>query len=203
MDDDIHGGAAVKRILSGSFDLPDGMEALLGYCRRRYRHAAWDEMAALDYAADARAMGNWFRGQLPIPDAVQVLWFALWDVVEGFDLRGSTSWSGDPDDWEWWYHDDFDAGGRASAVLASMLAVAARAEDPNEGPDVPGGVYELTEMVLSLGYVSLAALQIMQAVDPAELLGGRQELWAVSGHPDAEDGIILGRITQAGVERYK
>jgi hypothetical protein len=36
-----------------------------------------------------------------------VLWFAPHDVPKDLDLRGSSKWSRDPDDWQWFYHDDY------------------------------------------------------------------------------------------------
>ena len=202
MDDELYGYGAVKEILTKHSDLGDGVEALLRYCKQRCPHPAWDEMAGLPYAADADAMRAWLVGRLPIPDAVEVVWFAPWDVVTGLDLRGSTSWSRDPEDWEWWYRDDFDAGGYESPVLAGMLDVARRAENPEDGPDIVGGVSELTDWVLAAGYVSLAAIWAMRTIEAAPVLGGRRELWAVSGFPDAVYGIILGRLTSSGFDAF-
>jgi hypothetical protein len=71
--------------------------ALLAYCGQRCPHSIWEDMARLDYAGDVAGMQQWLDRQLPIHNAVQVLWFAMWDVTTGFDLRGSTSWSRDPE----------------------------------------------------------------------------------------------------------
>ena len=203
MEEEVDGYGVIKQVLSLNSALPEGMAALLRYCKQRYPHPVWEETARLDYAADAWAMQTWFLEQLPIADSVKVVWFALWDVPTGLNLRGSSSWSRDPEDWEWWYDDDFEAGSYESPVLAEMLELARQVEDPEEAPDVPGGVWELTEMVLTLGYVSLAAVQVMRNVEAVEVVGSRQELWAVSGFPDALYGIILGRLTSAGFEPFE
>lgn len=194
---------AIGEIAAEAPSLAEGMERLVEYCRQRYPDPVWHDMLRLDYAGCVGAMQTWFSGQLPIPERVQVIWFALWDVTTGFDLRGSSSWSRDPEDWDWWYHDDFSFGSYGSPVMNAMNELARRAEDPEEGPDVEGGVWELMDSVLTLGYVSLAATHIMRRIDSAGVLGSREELWVVTGHPDALHGIVLGRLTPAGFETTK
>ncbi len=193
----------IEQVVAQHPNLPDGMAALVEHCAQRYPHPIWDETARIDYSSDVNAMQAWFLDQLPIPEPVEVVWFALWDVATGFDLRGSTSWSRDPEDWDWWYHDDFQAGSYESRVLEDMHDLARQVEDPEEGPDVPGGVWELTESLLALGYVSLAAVHVLRSVDVAAVLAGRQERSAVSGFPDAVYGIILGRLTPTGFELFR
>ena len=180
-------------------DVAEGMGRLLDHCAQRYPHPVWKEMRRLDYVDATEAMQGWFLERLPIPARVQVLWFALWDMTTGFDLRGSSRWSRDPDDWEWWYHDDFYAGSHESRPLEQMHELARRVEDPDDGPDVEGGVWELMDDVLTLGYISLAAQQIMRGLD-AGAFEADDELAVVSGFPDAGYGLILGRLTDTGFE---
>ena len=80
------------------------------------------------------ALRDWLAGRLPIRADVEVLWFAMWDVTEWFTLRGSSSWSRDPEDWDWWYRDDYDGGEASSPVLVQMHALARAAENPDAEP---------------------------------------------------------------------
>ena len=194
------GYRAIKEVVAQGPAVAEGMRRLVDHCEERYPHQIWKEMRELPYPGGADAIEAWFAARLPIPAQVAVLWFALWDVTTGFDLRGSSSWSRDPGDWEWWYHDDFDAGAYESRPLEDMHELARRVEDPNEGPDVEGGVRELMDDVLTLGFVSLAAQQAIRALDPADVLADRDELAVVSGFPDAGFGLILGRLTASGFE---
>lgn len=192
---------ATNHILSHHSTMPERFAALVAYCDDRCPHPIWEKMASLEYAEDVAGMQRWLEQQLPVRDAVQVLWFAMWDVTTGFDLRGSTSWSRDPEDWEWWYRDDFSGGSYQSHVLEQMHALASEVEDP-EKPTADDGVWELTDLYLTLGYISLAAAEILDRLDADALLGDRRELWAVSGHPDMVYGIILGRVTQTGFKAF-
>jgi hypothetical protein len=177
------------------------MQALFDHCKEKRPHPVWDELAALDYEAGAEYLKAWVLEQVPISDDIEVLWFAMWDVSEGLDLRGSSSWSRDPDDWEWWYHDDFDAGACAPPVLAAMNELARQADDRAPVNDEMG-IYRLTDTLLTLGFVSLAAVKILRALGGPSALGREAELWAVSGHPDAVYGIILGRLTDTGFQTF-
>lgn len=189
--------AALSDIVSRHEAMADRFAELLAYCSQRCPHPIWQQLSQLDYAEDVAAMQRWLERQLPIPDAVQVIWFAMWDETTAFDLRGSTSWSADPEDWGWWYEDDFSGGTYHSPVLQQMHALAGAVEDP-EQPTSDDGVWELTDLCLTLGYVSLAAAEILDRISSDALLGARDELWAVSGHPDMVYGIILGRVMPTG-----
>ncbi len=124
------------------------------------------------------------------------------DVTTGFALRGSTSWSCDPEDWEWSYQDDFDAGGYEPPILVQMHELAREVDDPDAEDPPEDGVFELNDLCLSLGFVSLAAVDALKAFEAASQLGRKDELWAVSGQPDAEYGIILGRLTDTGFQPF-
>lgn len=159
-------------------------------------------MAALDYDADATAIRRWIERQLPVPDPVEVLWLAFWDVADGFDLRGSTKWSKDPEDWEWWYEDDFRGKSYGSPVLKKMHALARKVENPEVFPRKKNGVWDLTDYLLTIGYVGLAAAHVCRSIQAARFLGGRKERWVVTGFPDAVYGVIVGKVTHAGFEPF-
>jgi hypothetical protein len=179
----------------------EGMHALLDYCEKQRPHPVWEEIAALDYRGGVDSLRASLLEQVPISDDVEVMWFAMWDVSSGLDLRGSSSWSRDPDDWEWWYHDDFDGGPCRPSVLRAMIDLARQADDPVPVSDEMR-IYPLTDTLLTLGFVSLAAIEILNAFGTPAELGRQNELWAVSGHPDAVYGIILGRLTNTGFQAY-
>jgi hypothetical protein len=192
----------MNEILLAHPDASSRIAALLAYLGERCPHAVWEDMASLDYAGDVERMQRWIEGQLPIRGDVQVLWFAMGDETTTFDLRGSSVWSRDPDDWDWWYEDDFAGGTYQPPVLEQMHALARGVEDPDEEPTADDGVWELTDFCLTLGYVSVAAAQILGMCDAGSVLGDRSELWVVSGHPDMLYGIILGRLTLRGFEPF-
>jgi hypothetical protein len=192
------GEQVVKDIIATSSSVREGVERLLAYFEQRHPHPVWKRMAALDYEGDAGAIQAWFVGQLPFPEAVEVLWFAFWDETEGFDLRGSTTWSKDPENWDWWYSDDFRGQSYESAVLVQMHALAREVEDPTVFPHPKGGVWDLMEYLLTIGYIGLVGAQVFRNTDRRQLLGGRDERWCVTGFPDAVYGIIVGRVTNDG-----
>ncbi len=194
--------AVIKRTLDRDCSMSDGMAALITACQQHCPDPAWDRFRELGYRAAADDLRQWLLERAPIPDRVEVIWFAMWDVTTGFDLRGSTSWSRDPEDWEWWYHDDFDAGGYEPPVLLQMHNLAREADDPDAEDPPDEGVFELNDVCLSLGFVSLAAVEALKRLGATSQLGRSDELWAVSGHPDALDGIILGRLTDAGFQAF-
>ena len=190
--------APVKRVVATTSTFPQGMAALLEYCRTSHPHPVWEQMERLDFGADSEAVTAWFAGRLPIPRDAVVLWFAPWDMAEGFDLRAAPAWSRDAENWEWWYDGDVSMGSYRSRVLTRVLALA---RDADQGAATGPGVYQLTEWVLALGYLCLAGIQAMEAAGRAELLGDREELWAVAGFADAVFGLVLGRMGRTGFDR--
>ena len=130
----------LKQIVARGSDVSDGMAALLASCRERYPDPTWDLIGGLDYRGAAEDLRAWLLEQT-IPDPVEVIWFAMWDVTTGFDLRGSTSWSRDPENWDWWFHDDFAAGSYQPPILGEMHDLARQVEDPNAGPTPPAAFW--------------------------------------------------------------
>ena len=193
--------ALIKRALDRHSSVSEGMEALITECQQHHPDPAWESFREFDYNAAVEDLRKWLL-ERTIPDQVEVIWFAMWDVTTGFDLRGSTSWSRDPENWEWWYDDDFDAGWYQPPVLVQMHDLAREVDDPDADDPPEDGVYELTDICLSLGFVSLAAIDALRRLEALSSLGRRNDLWAVSGHPDAEHGIILGQLTDAGFQSF-
>jgi hypothetical protein len=170
------GEEVVKEIVATSSGVREGIDRLLEYLHQRRPHAIWRRMAKLDYEGDVQAIQDWFIAQFPIPHPVAVLWFAFWDVTEGFDLRGSTRWSQNPEDWEWWYHADYNGKSYESSVLVQMHALACEVESP-EVVRPKGGVWDLMEYLLTIGYVSLErhryfAMPILVNFSVAVMIGG-------------------------------
>lgn len=196
------GEQVVKNIIATSCGVREGVDRLLQYFQQRHANRVWKRMSDLNYEADVKSMRKWFSAQLPFPDAVEVLWFAFWDVTEGFDLRGATKWSKHPEQWDWWYEDDFRGDSYESPVLARMHELAREVEDP-EFAAPKGGVWDLTEYLLTIGYVGLAAAELFRITDRRQLLGGRDERWVVTGFPDAVYGVIIGRVTRNGFEPFQ
>jgi hypothetical protein len=191
------GEEVVKDTIATSSSVREGVDRLLDYFQKRHPNAVWQKMANLDYEADVKDIQEWFAAQLPFPDSVEVLWLAFWDETVGFDLRGATRWSQDPENWDWWFHDDFHGKSYESPILAGMHTLARKVENP-EYPTPKGGVWDLTEFLFTIGYVGLVAAQVFRSIDQQKLLGGRAERWVVTGFPDAVYGIIVGRITAGG-----
>jgi hypothetical protein len=197
------GEPVVKDVIATAQGVRQGIDRLLRYFNERCPHPIWNEMVALDYEADVAAIQSWLESHYPFPEAVEVLWFAFWDVTDGFNLRGSTHWSKDPEDWEWWYEDDFRGKRYGSPVLEQMHALARRVDDPVIFPRKKNGVWDLTDYLLTIGYVGLAVAQVCRSTDRRRLLGGRSERWVVTGFPDAVYGIIVGKVTPDGFEPFR
>ena len=194
------GDQTVKEIVATASSVREGINRLLGYFQARCPHPIWNKMAQLDYDQDMWNIHAWLDAQLPLPDAVEVLWFAFWDVTRGFDLRGSSTWSKDAEDWEWTYSDDFRGESYASPVLNQTLTLAREADDPTIFGRPENGVWDLTDYLLTIGYVGLVPAHIFRTGDAKRLLGERRERWIVTGFPDAVYGIIVGRLTAQGFE---
>jgi hypothetical protein len=159
-------------------------------------------MAELDYEGETASIQRWLVRQLPQARSVEVFWFAFWDVTVGFELRGASQWSRDPEDWEWWYHDDFHGDDFESDVLNRMHSLAASVDDPTKSRRKEGGVWELMDYLLTIGYVGLAAAQAFRQTDPHQLLDGHKERWVVTGFPDAVYGLIVGKVTPQGFSPF-
>jgi hypothetical protein len=199
-----------KKILYRNLSVEEGFDAILKECHRRHKEAYWDQCRKLPLQEDVEHIRAYLRKALTHSDRpskdVCVLWLGLHDCADRFNLRGSSEWSNDPDDWEWCGSDDYefdenDDGGCMAGCGSQILeAWSDEFYDYIQGryKKVPDGLYKLASSFASLTYAGLVAQNVFKT-EPAELvLGGRKERWFAVGHPDSEYGIILGCRTAKG-----
>jgi len=162
-------------------------------------------LTACDYDAELNRLVAWW----PTPKSreypssnVEVLFLALDDVPFGFDLRGSTKWSHDPDDWQWWYDDDYLGPHFVSQIMQLALERAEFYDDTKPQKQLrikyaASNSWEVVEMFFSLGYFGLLVRELIRNTDNARILGQCSSRWFVIGHPDAVYGIIMGKLTRS------
>jgi hypothetical protein len=162
-------------------------------------------LAACDYDAELNRLNDWWPTpphRLAPSEAVEVLFIALEDVPYSFDLRGSASWSRDPDDWEWWFHDDYSGPQFASQIMKfaferSEVHDEVQPRQNRRGKDAASNSEEVVEMFFSLGYFGLLVRELIRNKETTQMLGNRPSRWFVIGHPDAVYGIILGKLSRS------
>ncbi len=202
---DTHAYPAAKKLLQSRLGFQAGLAALLDACRIHYHSPFWDELAACDFDAELKRFGQWWpkpKSRISPAGDVDVLFIALGDYPRSFDLRGSTKWSRDPDDWQWWYHDDYSGPQFSSEIMGYALDRAeahdkAAPPQPRRVKDASQRSQEVVEMFFSLGYFGLLVRELIRRTDSARILGQRASRWFVIGHPDAVYGIILGKLTRS------
>lgn len=189
------------------------IDELLETCSQHYPSPLWEELQKCDYHGESKAFQHWWskevRKNFPRTD-VEVLFIALEDVPYSCTLRGSTKWSRDPNDWEWWYDDNYNGPQFRSTIMAYALE---RAEIHDTDatirvrkrikPDAAGSAYEVIEMFYSLVLYGWLMRDLVRTLDVSKLLGKRPSRWVVIGHPDAVYGIILGRQTRSRWITYR
>ncbi len=181
------------------------MVSLIERCRADYPSALWDELAACDYDAELSRLLAWWpkpNSRESPSDQVEVLFLALEDVPCSFDLRGSTTWSRDPNDWLWWRDDDYSGPQFESEVMRfaferSEVHDEAESQRQPRTSDQASNSWEVLEMFFSLGYFGLLVRELIRNTDSSRILGKRASRWFVIGHPDAVYGIILGKLSRS------
>ena len=154
---------AAKQLIQSRLGYRSGIRALIDQCRTDCPSKLWDELAGCDYDAELERLIDWW----PMPrqrgsptDDVEVLLIALEDLPYRFSLRGNAKWSRDPEDWQWWYEDDY-AGPQFSSQVMSLALERAEVHDQAQPrkrrrrKDAAGDAYEVVEMFVSLGYFGL------------------------------------------------
>ena len=127
---------SAKALLQSRYGFRRGIATLLDQCRDHYPSELWDVLASYDYESEYKRFEKAWpgpRSRSRAREDVEVFFLALEDVPYGFDLRGSTRWSADPDDWEWWYDDDY-FGPYIGSKLMKFAFEQAEAHDSEEPP---------------------------------------------------------------------
>lgn len=198
-----------KRLLNSGQGFAGGIKELLKQAEEDFVSPLWEELAAQDFQAEYERFAQWWpkpkSKEFP-EDEYVVLFLGLEDVPYGFDLRGSSTWSRNPDDWGWCYTDEMLGMSYGSEIMRFALdraeALDKEAERHWLEDDRAETNFEVVEMFFSLGLYGLLMRELIRQADRKLLLGGRSERWVVLGHPDAEYGIILGKATQTGWEPF-
>lgn len=197
---------ALKEILQSRLRFRSGIDCLLVTCRRHCPDPVWDKIAQYDYVAELDRFIRWYLDQvaskLP-PENIEVLWFAPHDIPEDLSLRGSSQWSRDPEDWQWFYEDDYDGPRYASQVvtdayrLTDYEGLVPKRSSPANHP------HQVVEFVYSLGVYGLCVRELVRSVDATAILGNRSNRWLVVGHPDSVYGVILGKLTRSRWQTFQ
>jgi len=198
-----HAYPQAKEILSRQTEFKKGTAALLSQCEADYPHSIWRDVRRLALEGERDRMKRWWTRRFarrPAPKEIEVLWVALWDVPEGFHLRGTSAWSRDPEDWSWTFSDDYSGPEFESPLMqrAFKLTESVSMGAASRGRNAAGSVYEVVEMFFSLVFFGLAIRDVVQGADPRTVLGSRQSRWIVIGHPDSEYGVLIGEMTKDG-----
>lgn len=191
---------ALKAILQSRLRFEKGIDLLLQTCREHCPDPFWDTIAEYDYAAELERFIRWFTVDVTHkapPDNIEVLWFAPHDVETDLDLRGSSQWSRDPEDWQWFYHDDYECLAPFHSELVSAAywltdyeGIPPKRNSPAEHPA------RAVQLFYSLGIYGLCARELVRRVAASAILGKRTSRWLVVGHPDSLHGVILGKLTR-------
>lgn len=179
----------------------DGVKALIAYTAREYPDAAWAGLKEIDFEQDLQGTRSWLADLLaaePLPKEVKGLWFGVYNPIVdgemscGFYLTGpTTEFNREEHDWACWTDETYIPEGRyaPSAALHTLYRATHRMHEF----DV------VTEYLLCLGYVCLAARDALQHLDllpqPCDLM----KMPVVVGF-DEGDYIVIGRIGSAGWE---
>ena len=162
---------------------------------------AWDAITALDTAADVASASPWLARQFetrPMPDDITGLWFGLYQVrgsVPGrfeavVNLSGGTGYP-DP---AWPSGRTWETAGYAPAAgLRALLPLTA---------DTPSEVRAVSTGPVVLAYSLALVAALVDTLDPAATLGGREQLGVVVGEPEGES-VVLGVLTAGGLDRTK
>jgi hypothetical protein len=159
----------------------------------------WEVLGATDVDADIAAATPWLLRQCesrPPPEDMTAVWFGLHEVrgsgpgrVETFVAVNGGSGFPDPG---WLNARSWDPPGYAPAPGLRSLLPATVDADPDVRQAVRAG------LVLAYG-VGLAAA-VVESVDTAPLLAGRDRLEITTGFADG-DVLLVGRLTATGLDR--
>lgn len=193
-----------KKILYRHPEVHDGIAEILRICSRRFPDPIWRKYEKLDYDKDIKAITGWFRdnlasiGKKGFSKKIEIMWLGLLDVEEGFRLRGSPTWSKDPENWEWYYHDrNLDDGAYRSPIMREWTV------ELSDYADQKPGLRHIAAFFATLTYAGLVGENVFKNLPGKILLGDRKERWLAVGHPDSVYGVILGKRTMDGWVEYR
>lgn len=213
MPRDFHCGYAyplTKKLLHKNLSLDESIQLILETGNRACPDPLWKKWEKLPFVTDVSHLERYMTRALIHPrrapsKKIQVIWLGLLDVEEGFDIRGSSSWSKDPDDWEWWGNDDYFfseddpvpfKGGCLSSVMKAWTW------DVMDLPRSKERLKCVASFFATLAYAGAVGQHFFKNAPKDIVLGERRDRWLAVGHPDAEYGIILGRRTKKGWEAF-
>ncbi|MGH9177747.1 MAG: hypothetical protein ACRD0N_04240 [Acidimicrobiales bacterium] len=159
----------------------------------------WEVVGATDVDADVSASTPWLLRQVenrPPPDDMTAIWFGLHEVrgsgpgrVETFVAVNGGAGFPDPG---WLEAHSWDPPGYAPTPGLRSLLPATVDADP--------GVRRAVRTGLVLAYGAGYAAAVIEAVGPAHLLAGRDQLEITTGFADG-DVLLVGRLTPSGLDR--
>jgi hypothetical protein len=191
---------ALKAILQSRLRFQGGINLLIDTCREHCPDPVWDKISRYDYGGEVDRFTRWYSNkvapQLP-PGEIEVLWVAPDDLPISFTLRGSSDWSRDPEDWRWFYNDDYDGPRYESKLVSDAYWLTDYEGLPPERESAAESPQQVVDFVYSLGIYGLCLRELIRTVDPPAFLGNRSSRWFVVGHPDSVYGVILGKLTRS------
>jgi hypothetical protein len=160
--------------------------ACLSACDAAAPSAAWRQAARIPWADEVRSFCEAVARARPVSPGSSVVWFVMHDTCEAIDVAELSSWSGDVDDWDWWYQSRTDVTTIATPALASV----AQLFDQLREPAAWG--------VCTFGFLlACSCILVEHAVATnASTLGARVagRVGVVVGAPEQGFGVILGSV---------
>ena len=184
------GWEVVRSLLSRPLTNPkDDLDRLLQRCAELAPSSVWATIDEGALVATVGACTTWLHRVMPTVDpSISVLWFATGGVPQAIQLRGVASWSGDVEDWDWWFHAD---------SLSEPLECAAAREGFELTAEVPR-VEDVFAFVFIQAWLAVTVAHAVRACSPAVMLNGCEQRDVTVGIPGQGFGLILGEISRDG-----
>ena len=201
-----HGFPEAVDIIRTKPTLDEGIPALLARCAEHFPSPGWDMLTERQIREEATEVAECFVHDVetyPIPADIDVLVIAPWEVPQGFDLLGSSTWSTEASDWEWMGRETWDYSGSdyVSTVVTRALELGEQLGFDDPETHTAESFYDVASYLLAVGLFGIYTIGGLQTAGPDIILGAsRKELWLVFGYPDLLHGYILGKYTREGWE---
>jgi hypothetical protein len=185
----------IQSELAGRRPLSESMDRIVSLCAESYPHESWNTLRNLPYD-DLTELLDWFvalfRNDPPLTKLAG-LWFGLKNpiyrgtIVADMYVWGSSRF--DPGDDSWAVNADWRPRNQNahSTILESIYRIAYQ----------PAGLGNDAEYPLCLAYGCLAVREILQSVNPAEILGTSDQLGIEVGF-NGGDFLTIGKLTKSG-----